>query len=90
MLAVFGELERVLTCSVPAVGQSQRGVLQHVESRESRRPDASHQVVLRLTLAAADLRHLLRSLRQSGALAGLDIIGYGAVGAAKGRQPQGW
>ncbi|XP_043218203.1 tyrosine 3-monooxygenase-like [Amphibalanus amphitrite] len=63
--------------------ESHHGLLQHVESRSSRRPDASHQVLLRLTLGSDDLRQLLRSLRQSGAVAGLEILGEGSVSAVK-------
>ena len=64
--------------------QSHHGVLQHVESRASRRPDASHQVLLRVSLAAPDLRQLLRSLRQSAAVAGLELLSEGSVSTAKG------
>ncbi|XP_037070265.1 tyrosine 3-monooxygenase-like [Pollicipes pollicipes] len=54
--------------------ESHHGSLQHIESRASRRADASHQVLLRITLLAENLRQLTRSLRQSAAVTACDIL----------------
>ena len=66
--------------------QSHHGQLEQVESRASRRPDASHQVLLRLTLTADDLRQLMRSLRQSSAVIASEILNEGTAAASKGSQ----
>ena len=76
----------VKRCSLHTVSppQSHHGQLQQVESRASRRPDASHQVLLRLTLTADDLRQLMRSLRQSSAVIASEILNEGTAAASKG------